>query len=236
MILPGWSPLDPADDPVQRTSMLSRSAIFCCHAVLLLALAGTALSAEQVSFTTVEGRVFNDVTVTRTSGRKLEVMTATGAQLIRFNSLPREIQERFFDPSMRFPPKVGDDLEFKALDGRAFKGPLREIAPNGITLETPDGLEKLAYSNLPAELANTFDYDAEDAARYEAALRAQKQRVFAAQREAEKKAAAQRAAAEKAAARSKSHRKASGTETPAMGDRGTQNLGAPKLGGRGLDK
>src|SRR5688572_23888622 len=114
--------------------MSSRSAIVCCHAVLLLALTTSGLANEQVSFTAVDGRVFKDVAVTRTIGRKLEVMTPAGKQLIRFDRLPREIQERFFDPSMRFPPKVGDPLEFKTLDGRAFKGPLREVAPNGITI------------------------------------------------------------------------------------------------------
>jgi hypothetical protein len=213
---------------------LSRAHFFCCAGVFLT-LGAIAMGGEAITFTTVDGRVFKDVTVSRITGRKLEVLTPAGKQLVRFNHLPREIQERYFDPSLRYPPKVGDELEFKTLDGRSFKGPLREIAPNGISIQTPDGLEKLAYSNLPPELANTFDYDAEDAARYEAALRVQQQRAFAARQAAEKKAAEHRAAAERAAARSQPTRKPAPAEA-AMGDRGTQNLGAPKLGGRGLGK
>jgi hypothetical protein len=215
--------------------MLSRSALLCFPAALLLTLAASGLAVDRVSFTAVDGRVFKDVAVTRTLGRKLEVMTPTGAQMLRYGNLPREMQDRFFAPSLRFPPKVGDELEFKTLDGRAFKGPLREIAPNGISLETPDGLEKVPYSNLPPELANTFDYDAEDAARYEAALRAQQQRAFAAKQAAEKKAAAQRAATDKAAAKTTTNRKPSPADVP-MGNRGSQDLGAPRLGGSGLGK
>ena len=215
--------------------MLSRSAILCCQAVFLFAMAATGLAADRVSFTAVDGRVYKDVTVTRVVGRKLEVVTPSGTQAIRFRNLPREMQERSFDPSLLFPPKVGDELDFTTIDGHAFKGPLREIAPNGITLQTPDGLEKVPYSNLPTELANTFDYDAEDAARYEAALRAQQQRAAAARQAAEKKAATQRAAADKAAAKSQSNRKPSPADVP-MGTRGTQDLGAPKLGGSGLSK
>lgn len=201
----------------------------------LFALATTGFAGDRISFTAVDGRVFKDVTVTRVVGRKLEVMTPTGAQTVRFKNLPREMQERFFDPSLLFPPKVGDELDFKTLDGHAFKGPLREIAPNGISLQTPDGLEKIPYSNLPPELANTFEYDPEDAARYEAALRAQKQRAFAAEQAAEKKAAAQRAAADKAAAKSSPNRKPAPAEVP-MGTRGSKSLGTPKLGGSGLGK
>ena len=189
---------------------------------------------EKVSFTTNDGRVFKEVTVTRVVGRKLEVMTPLGAQVVRFPNLPAELQERFFDPSLRFPPKVGDLLDFTTLDGRHFHAPLREVAPNGISLGTADGVEKVAYSNLPPELANTFEYDAEDAARYEAGLRAQQHRAAVARQAAEKKAAAQRAAAEKSAAKATPPRAT--TADPAMGSRGTKNLGAPKLGGRGLGK
>jgi hypothetical protein len=206
-----------------------------CRASVFLSLVTTVLAADRVSFTTTDGRLFKDVAVTRVVGRNLEVTTPAGVQAVRFRHLPRDIQERFFDPSLLFPPKVGDALDFKTLDGRDFKGPLREIAPNGISIQTPDGLEKIPFSNLPPELANTFDSDAGDAARYEAALRAQRQRALAAQQTAEAKAAAQRAAAEKAAAKAASDRKAGVSEIP-MGRRGSQALGAPRLGGSGLGK
>ncbi len=208
-------------------------AVSCCFAVLLFAHA--AIAADRVTFTTADGHVFKDVTVTRVYGRKMEVMTPTGAQVVRFKNLPSEIQERFFDPSLRYPPKVGDELEFTTLDGRAFKGPLREVAPNGISIETTDGLEKVPYSNLPAELANTFDYDAEDAARYEAALRIQQQRAFAARQAAEKKAAERQAAAARAAVKPSVNRKSTPDDVP-IGAQGTQALGAPRLGGSGLGK
>ena len=215
--------------------MLFRSTLLFCLAGLFLSLAATGRAGDRISFTAVDGHAYKDVTVTRVVGRRLEVMTPTGAQSIRFRNLPRALQERFFDPSLLFPPKVGDELDFTTIDGHAFKGPLREIAPNGITLQTPDGLEKVPYSNLPPELANTFDYDAEDAARYEAAQRALQQRAFAAKQAAEKKAAAQQAAANKAAAKSQSNRKPSPADVP-MGTRGSQDLGVPRLGGSGLGK
>ena len=214
---------------------LRRVIIGLAVAFLLGAFAITGRGAEKVSFTALDGRVFNDVTVTRVIGRKLEIMTPQGAQVVRFGNLPRELKERFFDPSMLHPPKVGDLLEFKTLDGRSFNGPLREVAPNGISIGTPDGVEKLAYSNLPPELANTFDYDAEDAARYEAALKAQQRRTALARQAAEKKAAAQRAPAGNTAAKTQPSRPSSSEES-SLGTRGTQNLGAPKLGGRGPGK
>ncbi len=212
--------------------MLAR--FLCCWALLSHAFAYAA-AGERISFHTNDGRNFNEVTVTRVIGRKLEVMTPKGIQVVRFNNLPRELQQRFFDPSLLHPPKVGDLLEFKTLDGRSFSGPLREVAPNGISIGTPDGVEKVAYSNLPPELANTFEYDAEDAARFEAALRAQKQRAALARQAAEKKAAAQRATAEKAAAKKQPPSPSSSGEST-LGTRGSQNLGSPKLGGSGLGK
>jgi hypothetical protein len=215
--------------------MFPPSALLVRLATLLTTFAAVMAADERISFTTVDGRAFKDVAVTRTVGRKLEVVTASGAELVRFRNLPHDIQLRFFDPSMLFPPKVGDDLDFKSLDGRKFKGVLREIAPNGISIGTSDGVEKIPYSNLPPELANTFDYDADDAARYEAALRAQQQRAAAARLAAEKKAATQRAAAEKTTAKSSARKNPARTDTP-MGNRGTQALGAPKLGGSGLGR
>ena len=204
-------------------------------AFLLCGFAPTGGAAEKVSFTTRDGHQFEDVTVSRVVGRRLELLTPKGTQVVRFSNLPRELQERFFDPSLLHPPKVGDLLEFKSLDGRSFNGPLREVAPNGISIGTPDGVEKVAYSNLPPELANTFDYDAEDAARYEAALKAQQHRAALARQAAEKKAATQRAPAGKSTTRTQPTRPSSSDEST-LGSRGTQNLGAPKLGGRGLGK
>lgn len=202
-------------------------------AAVFLAVGSWAEGNEPVSFTTVDGKHYTGVTVSRTVGRKLEVITPTGTQLVRFKNLPKEIQERFFDPSMMYPPKVGDLLDFNTLDGKTFKGPLREVAPNGISITTPDGVEKIAYSNLPPELANSFDYDADDAAHYEALMKERQRRALVARQTAERQAAEQ-------AARQRSFQPLS-TPRPvapesAMGDRGTQRLGAPQLGGRGLGK
>ena len=204
-------------------------------AFLLCALAMASRAADKISFTTLDGHRFDDVTVHRVVGRKIELLTPQGAQVVRFANLPRDLQERFFDPSLLHPPKIGDLLEFKALDGRAFHGPLREVVPNGISIGTPDGVEKLAYSNLPPELANTFEYDAEDAARYEAALRAQQQRAALARQAAEKKAAAKVATKAKTGAKPQPARPSSSTESD-LGSRGTKSLGAPRLGGSGLGK
>jgi|SRR6266853_3447981 len=203
---------------------------------LVLTFAVSAPAADQVSFTTADGREFHDVTVKGAVGRKLEVVTEKGVERVPFKNLPRDIQERFFDPSMLYPPKAGDVLDFTTRDGHKYKGTLSEVVPNGISIETPDGFEKIAYTNLPPELANTFGYDAEDAARYEAALRAQKLRMLAAQAAAEKKAAAQRAAAERSAAQSQRGRATPKPGESALGQSGTRDLGAPQLGGRGLSK
>ncbi len=212
--------------------MLAGKLILSFHTALLLACAATSLAGDRVTFTTIDGRTFRDVEITQIKGRKLEVKTPAGPQIVRFANLPADIQARYFDPSLRFPPKVGDLLEFTTLNGHAYKGPLREVAPNGISIETPDGLEKIAYSNLPPELANTFDYDAEDAALYEAALRAQRQRALAAQQAAAKKAAEQqKAAAQRNAPRPQP---APARAESQIGDRGSKSLGSPQLGGRGL--
>ncbi|MDB6149209.1 MAG: hypothetical protein JWQ44_657 [Chthoniobacter sp.] len=174
--------------------------------------------------------------VTRKLGRKLEIMTVTGLQVVRLADLPAHLRERFTDPNAKPPPKVGEKLSFTALDGREFKGIIRAIAPDGISIETSDGLDKVAYSNLPAELANSFDFDADDAERFQAEQRRQQLAIaarFAAEQEAANaRAAEERAAAEAAAAARTPNTDAAPTGAK-MGERGSQRLGTPRLGGRG---
>jgi hypothetical protein len=201
----------------------------------LFLMMGASVFADPVSFTTVDGKKFEGVTVTRTMGRKLEVVTPTGTQLVRYKNLPREIQERFFDPSMLYPPKVGDLLDFKTLDGKEYKGPLREVTPNGISIGTPDGVDKVAYSQLPPELANSFDYDAEDAARYEAAMREHQRKIFIAKQAAAQKEAEIRAREQRNNQQPQPTPRQDTVEYN-LGDRGSQQLGTPALGGRGLGR
>jgi hypothetical protein len=201
----------------------------CFFTVALCSLlAIRSFAGDVVTFTTRDGQRFENVTVIRAEGRRLEVKSATGAQSVRYRVLPREIQERFFDPSMLYPPQVGDRLDFKTLDGHAYQGPLRQVLLAGISIETPHGVETIAFERLPPELANAFDHEPEDVARYEAALRAQKARALAAQQAAERKAAEYKAAQERAA-----RDNASAVREPAMGERGARQLGDPQLGGRG---
>ncbi len=193
-----------------------------------------AFAGEQVSFITRDGQSFESVTVSRVVGRRLEVTTPAGVRSLRYTNLPRAVQERFFDPSLLYPPQVGDALDFTTRDGVKYQGPLRAITPLGISIETAHGVDSIPFAKLPPELANTFDYDPEDAARYEAALRAQKAKALAAQQAAERKAAADKAARDRAELNAR--RKQPTPRESGMGTRGTKNLGAPQLGGSGLGK
>jgi len=193
-----------------------------------------AWAADEVSFVTRDGQSFHTVTVHRVNARRLEVKTPAGIKSLRYANLPREVQERFFDPSLLYPPKLGDALDFTTRDGTRYAGPLRAVSPVGISIETRHGVDTIAFAKLPPELANTFDYDPEDAARYEAILRAQKAKALAAQQAAERKAAADKTARERAEQNAKRQRPSTGEAQ--MGTRGSKNLGTPQLGGRGLDR
>lgn len=202
-----------------------------------MATLAAAFEPQEASFTTLDGKVFDKVTVTRTVGRKLEIRADGLTQLVTFKLLPKEIQVRFFPPSMLHPPNPGSVLTFKSVDGRNIQGTLIGITPDGITIETEVGVEKFSWLNLPPELANTFDYDFEDAARYRNAMQAEARRAVEVRQAAE----AKEAAAQAKEKRSNSHSTSSGSRSapsgPApLGQRGTQSLGAPKLGGSGLGK
>jgi hypothetical protein len=213
----------------QKEMSFRRDLLFFCVA---LAASACAADPDRVDFQTRDGRVFTNVKAKRVAGRTLEVTTESGSQLLRFADLPPAIQERFFEPSMMHPPVVGDLLDFKTKDGRAFKGRLMAIAPNGITVGIPDGVEKVPYAKLPPELANSFDFDAKDALLYER----EQQRLFAARQAAELEAQkkALKGTPKPSGKSSSGHGKM--TPVPSLGESGRKQLGVPKLGGSGLGK
>lgn len=135
-------------------------------------------------------------------------------------------------------PKIGDALTFTTAKGHELKGAvLRRIEPDGMTLETPAGFEKLPYTELPADIARHFKFSEEEVARYIAAKIVERQ--IAAAKQAAEAAAAETAARENARQQQVSVKPAPVREDirPApLGARGAKSLGSPRLGAKGGEK
>jgi hypothetical protein len=209
----------------------------CLSVLLLSTLARPAETPEELSFTTKDGREFAKVTVTKVAAHNLEVLTATGPQTIRVVDLPDDLQQRLVSEGRaEAPPKVGDSLTFTTPDGKTFTNAvLRRIEPNGVTFETTNGFEKLPHARLPKDLAVHFEFNDERFNRYEAEERA-RQKTLAERQAAEAAAAVKTAQAKAPPLATPPPRTAPRVEEPRLGERGTKSLGAPRLGGRGLEK
>lgn len=63
-------------------------------------------------------------------------------------------------------------LEFTTTDGDHYSGEIKRVEPDGIVLATSDGISKVKFKKLPAEMAAKYGYDPAKEAAYQLELKA----------------------------------------------------------------
>ena len=196
---------------------------------------------QPISFTTIRGREYRNVTLVRTVGRSLECMTAAGLQRVPIVYLPEEMRARYAEVLAKHQtPKVGEPISFKTVNGADFKEVvLVRVEPDGISVATDSGVQKVRFDFLPEGFRDLFDFDEATATEYADAVKVAQTRaaVRDAQAQAHLHQLESQAAGEKAlgdrAQNGSEGATANGAEPAALGTVGAQRLGTPKLGGAG---
>lgn len=136
---------------------------------------------------TRSGTVYRNASVRRTEADAVLIYHDGGLAKVPFADIPEDLQEKF-----RAPPKPVLEIplgsnDLAAADGRIYRNvQVRKIEPDGLTLRHEAGLTKVAFPLLPEDWQRKYEYDPQQAARYEratAAARAQAERDRQALRE-----------------------------------------------------
>ena len=136
---------------------------------------------------TRSGTVYRNAAVRRMEADAVLIDHDGGLAKVPFADIPEDLQEKF-----RTPPKPALETplgsnDLAAADGRIYRNvQVRKIEPDGLTLRHDAGLTKLAFPLLPEDWQRKYEYDPQQAARYEratAAARAQAERDRQALRE-----------------------------------------------------
>jgi hypothetical protein len=190
------------------------------------------LPSKDLTFTTLDGREFKNARIIRVVGPRVEVATVGSLLLVNIVDLPANLRTQFAAAlAAATRPKLGEIISFQARNGQNYKDVwLRRIEPSGITVETANGLVNVPFANMPDEWVQRFDYDASRAAQFEA------QRAAAEYARKVREAAEAAAAAQASGASAGSGPAPATSNAPALGEQGSRNLGAPRLGGAGLGR
>jgi DNA segregation ATPase FtsK/SpoIIIE-like protein len=77
--------------------------------------------------------------------------------------------------------------DFKTTDGKEYKNAkVSRVEPDGIVISSKSGISKVYFTELPKEVQQRFNYDAEKAAAYSAEQTANQQALYKQQKEAER--------------------------------------------------
>jgi hypothetical protein len=166
-----------------------------------------------------------------------------------FPNLSAQEETKVSAPAANLPTKLS---HIETTDGREFKNAsVTKVEPDGITIDTDDGVEKIPFVLLPPDIQKKFNYDPQKSAAYAAAnAKAQadavEQSKLALQQQQEAQAAKirqnqqimqQQAAEAKAAALAKQNQQAmiaKVTQKPPPGETSTPGVHVLRVSGRVL--
>ena len=127
---------------------------------------------------TRSGTVYRNASVRRTEADSVLINHDGGLAKVPFADIPEDLQEKF-----RAPPKpvletpLGSN-DLAAADGRIYRNvQVRKIEPDGLTLRHDAGLTKLVFPLLPEDWQRKYEYDPQQAARYERAMAAAREQA-----------------------------------------------------------